>query len=218
MNKVEQAQFDAVLKEKGRKAANEWAALNVTVYDVYQAHRSERVGGEMPPNARWMFRATLKVIAHLLRLHHDATRRVLSELREKDASAVFPMLDDLFYTIRVAEGGSVPSNGEFDTTTDVKRHFEATHVIIKCPEDEKSIGIYAIALDVGPHVWVHMTYMDLLPEGMVQVGDSRSPGYSIHGNRIVSVPAEWCTFLTAGEAEGIDQMRQVDEQMLANAR
>jgi hypothetical protein len=110
--------------------------------------------------------------------------------------------------VRASEGPPV---------TDMKRLHEATHVMVR--PDSRNLRDFAfdgrpmpIALDVGSYVWVHGSYADNLPEGALQIGDGRSPAYDQHGNRIISVPAKWCQFLTDKEAEHIERAMQVDDR------
>lgn len=109
---------------------------------------------------------------------------------------------------------------------DPKRLHEASFVAVYAPDLDGGTAremafdgrLMEIVLDVGPHVWVSASYADNLPDGAVQVGDGRSPGYSIEGLRIVSVPEEWCTFYTDEEAQAIEQARDADERLLSYAR
>ena len=98
---------------------------------------------------------------------------------------------------------------------DFKRQYEATHVSIKgVLFDGRPVQI---VLDTGDYVWVATSYADDTPEGVVQVGDGRSTGYSGDGQRILSVPAAWCKFLTDEEAECIDRCMEADARLLSYA-
>jgi len=72
--------------------------------------------------------------------------------------------------------------------------------------------------DTGSRVWVGSSYADELPEGVVPVGDGLTNGYDLDGGRIVSLPVEWCTFLSAEEAENIEKMIEADERLMDYAR
>lgn len=72
--------------------------------------------------------------------------------------------------------------------------------------------------DTGDRVWVGCDYSEDLPDGVVQVGDGLNNGYDVQGNKIISVPVEWCTFISEEEAESILQCRDADEQLLNYAR
>jgi hypothetical protein len=75
-----------------------------------------------------------------------------------------------------------------------------------------------VVLDTGAYVWVDGSYSDELPEGVKRITDGRSEGYSGNGDCLLSVPADWCTFYSAAEADSIEQCTQADADMLANAR
>ncbi|MGE5510364.1 MAG: hypothetical protein ACM31O_03820 [Bacteroidota bacterium] len=75
-----------------------------------------------------------------------------------------------------------------------------------------------IVLDLGARVWVESYWIDELPAGAVQVGDTLTTGYDEDGRRIVSVPVAWCSFRTQGEADSIMQMLAADAQMLSHVR
>lgn len=225
MNKIEQAQFDSVLKQSGRKAANLWAALNVTLYDVWEAPREPKQDPlTVPSKGAALFRATMQTVARFLDMHPDAVKRVLADLDKCGASFIYHSrgrMANLFHAIKIAEGGTLPAgSGEYELHTDLKRLHEASYVSVQYQSDDDVTKTFAfdgrlmsIALDVGPHVWVHASYADTLPEGAVQVGDGRSPGYSQDGQRIVSVPAAWCTFYTDEEANAIEQLEHADRKM-----
>lgn len=107
-------------------------------------------------------------------------------------------------------------------STDLKRMYEATHVTVKKPDGTRLFnegsGLMSIVLDTGEYVWVASGYQwdDLDPE-IKRVGDTRSNGYDFHGNCVHSVPAAWCKFYDEKEAEGIEAIYQIDQDMLANA-
>lgn len=101
------------------------------------------------------------------------------------------------------------------------RAYEATHVSVKTPDGETFLfegTPREIVLDTGKYVWVHSSYCDELPPEVKQVGDGRDNGWSHEGNRIVSVPAEWCTFHSPEEAENIERMIEADQQLLRYAK
>jgi hypothetical protein len=75
-----------------------------------------------------------------------------------------------------------------------------------------------VILDVSDRVWVSGSYADELPTGAVQVGDGLTNGYDFHGERIISVPAEWCTFIDEETAYTIDMCMHEDEKLLMYAR
>lgn len=228
---IDRAKYDAILNEKGRQAANRWVDEFVTLYDVYEAPRSfSSMRSDMPGEARRIFRATMENVGRFLDMHPDATKRVLCELRELGISFIYHnrgRFADYFHGIRPAQSNLTPNDGtKFEAPTDMKRLHEASYVAVHFPDADGGPArelafdgrLLDIALDVGPHVWVHASYADALPEGAVQVGDGRSPGYSFGGERIISVPAEWCAFYTDAEAEGIQQMKDADDRLLSYAR
>lgn len=229
-NDIDRAKYDALVRDHGYKTANEWVRRYVTLYDVFEAPRADRAPHDenLPASSRFAFRATMDGISMLLAFHSAATTRVLGDLEKLQISFIFQARNPaIFYGIRVAAPNLTPQDGtSYEVPTDMKRLHEASYVAVHVPDPDGGPAremafdgrLLDIALDVGPHVWVHASYADHLPEGAVQVGDGRSPGYSVGGTRIISVPAEWCTFYTDVEAEGIQLAKDADEQLMSYAR
>ena len=104
--------------------------------------------------------------------------------------------------------------------SDMHRLVEATHVNVKRDKEWLFQGPKAIVLDTGSHVWVSGSYSDEdkeIPE-IKRVGDGRSNGYDIHGSCVLSVPAEWCTFLDEKQAEEVMACIDADEKLLGYAQ
>jgi hypothetical protein len=113
-----------------------------------------------------------------------------------------------------------------------KRETEASYVMIRVPtyawkpgdkdpdarQPVLEEGVYPIVLDTGKYVWISATYNEEKPEGVVQVGDGRDNGFSRDGCCVLSVPADWCTFYSPEEAEGIMQCIEADARLLSYAR
>ncbi len=105
---------------------------------------------------------------------------------------------------------------------DFKRMYLATHVTVTKPDGTKLFtegdGLMGIVLDTGDHVWIQSNYhWDGLDPEILRVGDARSNGYDGNGNCVHSVPAAWCTFWDADEAESIEQAYEADQQLLSYA-
>lgn len=66
-------------------------------------------------------------------------------------------------------------------------------------------------------VWINVTYACTLPDGALPVSDGTCDGYDDNGIRIISVPAESCTFLTEDEALSIEAMMDADADLLRYA-
>ena len=79
-------------------------------------------------------------------------------------------------------------------------------------------GPVEVVLDQGDFVFVMASCFDELPPECLQVSDGRCKGVDYNGNRIVSVPAEWCWFYSAEEAQGIDECIEADARLLSYAR
>ena len=91
-------------------------------------------------------------------------------------------------------------------------------VTVKKDQEFLFNGPVQVVHDTGDRVWGGATYADELPDEVVQVGDGLNNGYDYNGNKIVSVPAEWCTFMDDEEAHNIALLIQADEQLLSYAR
>jgi hypothetical protein len=72
----------------------------------------------------------------------------------------------------------------------------------------------AMVLHLGSRVWIIATYSDELSDS-IQVGDGVTDGYDEDGNRILSIPAEHCRYMTAAEAELLVELIALDDAMLA---
>lgn len=101
---------------------------------------------------------------------------------------------------------------------------EHSHVTVKHPggriaQREGWGGTFEIVLHTGNRVWVGGSYAHDLADGQViQVGDGTSKGFDENGYCILSVPAEWCEYFTAEEAESIERMIDADAELLSYAR
>ena len=84
--------------------------------------------------------------------------------------------------------------------------------------DEAWRGPMGILLHVGNRVWVAGSYSHEGHPEVLRVGDGRNNGYDEVGNCILSIPAEWCSYLTCSEAESVEQMIYADDELLAYAR
>lgn len=114
----------------------------------------------------------------------------------------------------------------------MKRELTACFVSVTVPEaawegigydpDKRSSnledGLFEIVLDTEQYVWIKATYAEETPKGVVHVGDGRTNGYGMGGARILSVPAEWCKFYDAEEAESIQRCMEADARLLSYAR
>ena len=85
------------------------------------------------------------------------------------------------------------ANGE------VVNRAEAEFVVITAPDDVFEKGPHPILLDTGACVWVPGTKEVLTNPDVVQVKDG-GKSFDAQGNTIVSVPAEWCTFISEEQA------------------
>jgi hypothetical protein len=72
----------------------------------------------------------------------------------------------------------------------------------------------AMVLHLGSRVWIIATYSDELSDS-IQVGDGVTDGCDEDGNRILSIPAEHCRYMTAVEAEMLVELLALDDAMLA---
>jgi hypothetical protein len=79
-------------------------------------------------------------------------------------------------------------------------------------------GTFVIVLHSGEFVWVAASYFHEGHPDIKRIGDGRNKGYDEHGNCILSVPAEWCEYYTAEEANGIDECIAADDRLLRYAR
>jgi hypothetical protein len=69
----------------------------------------------------------------------------------------------------------------------------------------------------APRVWIMAHATDDLPEGTLPVSDGLSV-YDAEGYRIVSIPADWCSFYTDEEAASISACIDADDRLLSYAR
>lgn len=111
--------------------------------------------------------------------------------------------------------------------SEVYDQYRHTFVLVNHPKadkeepkwiDEAWEGPSEILLHTGKHVWIHTCYSAEGHPDVKRVGDGRDSGYSQEGDCILSVPAEWCTFYTNEEADGIAQCIAADADLLAYAR
>lgn len=79
-------------------------------------------------------------------------------------------------------------------------------------------GPVEIAHDCGSRIWFWGSYCDHLPDGAIQVGDGQCTGYDQQGNRLISIPEEWCRFITEEEAHTAIACMAEDEKLLGYAR
>jgi hypothetical protein len=106
--------------------------------------------------------------------------------------------------------------------------FTSTHALLTfdaCGDDPnlQMIGAMPIVLYVphkvkGDRVFVVLSCWYRMPEGSLPVGDGETDGLNEHGDRLWSIPARHCRFLTDEEAESYEAMRAADEQLLIYAR
>lgn len=103
---------------------------------------------------------------------------------------------------------------------DMKRVYQATHVMVKHPEVSKELNHIndawnepmPIVLDTEDHIWVAACYYHESKHPDVRrVGDSRSNGYDLNGSCVLSIPVGWCTFITEEEAESIVRAIEVND-------
>lgn len=71
----------------------------------------------------------------------------------------------------------------------------------------------AVIHDTGQRVWLLANYADDLPERVVVITDGYGDGYDQNGNKLVSVPAEWCSFIDSDEAHNINMCMDADEEL-----
>lgn len=80
-------------------------------------------------------------------------------------------------------------------------------------------GAHRVDMDLGSRVWIALSYHDQLPVGIVPVSDPLSGAvFDLTGNVLVSVPVDWCNFITEQEAESIAKMIEADEHLSRLAR
>jgi hypothetical protein len=104
--------------------------------------------------------------------------------------------------------------------------YKHTHVTIQHPDrgDRTSIafeawrGTFPILHHTGSHVWIGGSYSHEGHSEVKRVGDGRDNSFDVHGNCILSVPAEWCHYFTETEAQAIEQMIDADDKLLSYAR
>jgi hypothetical protein len=229
-NDIDRAKYDTLVTKGGYKMANDWVRFSVMMYDLFRAQRADRgvADEDMPNGSQFMLRATMEVISEVLDLHISAQRRIMNDLEKQQVSFIFQQRNpQVFYGLRIAEQNLTPKGAtSYEIPSDAKRLYEAAFVTIRVPDPDGGPArdlafdgrLMEIALDAGPHVWVHASYADDMPPGAVQVGDGRSPGYSVSGERIISVPSDWCTFHTDEEATAIMQAQDADDKLLSYAR
>jgi hypothetical protein len=104
--------------------------------------------------------------------------------------------------------------------------YDHTHVVVHHPKAGKDDkwdhegwrSTFPIVLHTGKQVWVMGSYSHEGHPEVKRVGDSRDAGYDVHGNCILSVPADWCHYFTETEAQAIEQMIDADDRLLSYAR
>lgn len=102
-----------------------------------------------------------------------------------------------------------------------RAHGLCRYVMIRKPDKSPtkiSSGPHMVIHDTGRKAWIFVTHAEELDPEIRPVGDGTDNGYSTDGDRIVSVPVEWCSFITESEALSIVECMAIDESMLANAR
>lgn len=86
----------------------------------------------------------------------------------------------------------------------------------KCWEDEGWKGPQGILLHTDTRVWIAGSYCMIGHSDVKQIGDG-GVGFDEDGNCILSVPVEWCSYMTVEEAEHEVQMMDIDSQLLSYA-
>jgi len=65
----------------------------------------------------------------------------------------------------------------------------------------------------GRFVWIAATYIDVFPDDVLPVGDSRDNGYDQYGNRVMSVPVSYVErYVDDSEAEQYARAAVADEK------
>ena len=79
---------------------------------------------------------------------------------------------------------------------------KAEFATLKYPGDDQVYGPHPVVLDVGDFVYISALSPEKLHDKVVVVTDGRSNGLDIHteSHCLLSVPAEWLTFISEGEA------------------
>lgn len=104
-----------------------------------------------------------------------------------------------------------------------------SHVMVahpKMPAEHQHVewawaGTHEIVLHMGERVWIAGCYAH---EGHADVkrvrehSEDEGGGYSPDGSCILSIPADWCSYYSHVEAEGIELCREADERLLRYAR
>lgn len=99
---------------------------------------------------------------------------------------------------------------------DYKRHYEATYARVTLPENvgpvdkeerEHYLDAYSMPLsivqDCGKRVWLRGDHHHLgLSTSQIAQVECKGDKFDRDGNCVISVPEEWCTFLTEDEAAG----------------
>ena len=90
-----------------------------------------------------------------------------------------------------------------------------SHVVVRTPDDGWLFDGHPVLVvhDTSDRVWIGCSYADDLPSEVKPVGDTLNNGYDVVGNRIVSVPAEWCTFVSDEDAENIESCIDADDRL-----
>jgi hypothetical protein len=103
-----------------------------------------------------------------------------------------------------------------------------THVYVNHPKsgrtndtqwpDEAWHGTFNITLHTGTYVWVMAGYTHEGHPEIKIVKDGRGEFYDECGNCILSVPAAWCEYYTAEEANAIEEGIAADYRLMGYAR
>lgn len=102
--------------------------------------------------------------------------------------------------------------------TDRLTRMIAFAVTIKVGKEYLFHGPSPIVRVTDKRVWIEVNYADEYPQNLfVMVTDGTDNEYDEDGNKIISVPIEYCTFHTAEEYNTICCRIDADERMLANA-
>lgn len=92
---------------------------------------------------------------------------------------------------------------------DIGRMHMFDWVMVQREAEQILEGPRQIIHDTGHRVWVWVNYSETsdLPVEIGTVTDGTDEGWDINGNRIMSIPADWCTFIDEDEAVAILKMK-----------
>ena len=98
-----------------------------------------------------------------------------------------------------------------------------TYVTLRRPGKKKKkpvfpFGPHFVIQDVGTRVWIYAHHDDELDPEIKLVTDGVSNGMDQMGYRLVSVPVEWCTFITEADATEIDECMSINSQLESYAK